>query len=117
MITSHNPQSPTIVRRSVAPRIRLTLQKRAPESLGSVVATTSWYSSCEIRVSTLPRFGLRLEQGPNFRLAEHRIQHQGADRLGDPRSPRSGALWEHAAWLLFGEANHSNQTTYSYSYR
>jgi fatty-acid desaturase len=51
---------------------------------------------------------LTLEGGPISWVATHRIHHQSADRPGDPHSPRDGALWAHAGWLLFGEANHSN---------
>jgi stearoyl-CoA desaturase (delta-9 desaturase) len=51
---------------------------------------------------------LTLEGGPISWVATHRIHHQNADRAGDPHSPRDGAWWSHAGWLLFGEANHSN---------
>jgi stearoyl-CoA desaturase (delta-9 desaturase) len=51
---------------------------------------------------------LTLEGGPISWVATHRIHHQNSDRPGDPHSPQDGALWAHAGWLLFGEANHSN---------
>jgi len=51
---------------------------------------------------------LTLEGGPISWVATHRIHHQSADRPGDPHSPRDGALWAHAGWLLSGEANNSN---------
>ncbi|MGA8595466.1 MAG: fatty acid desaturase [Bryobacteraceae bacterium] len=51
---------------------------------------------------------LTLEGGPISWVATHRIHHQNSDRPGDPHSPRDGAWWAHAGWLLFGEANHSN---------
>lgn len=48
---------------------------------------------------------LTLEGGPISWVATHRIHHQNSDRPGDPHSPREGAWWAHAGWLLFGEAN------------
>jgi fatty-acid desaturase len=52
---------------------------------------------------------LALEGGPIFWVAVHRIHHQNSDRPGDPHSPRDGAWWAHAGWLLSGERQH-NQT-------
>ena len=51
---------------------------------------------------------LTLEGGPIFWVATHRIHHQKSDKEGDPHSPRDGAWWAHAGWLLFGEAKHNN---------
>jgi stearoyl-CoA desaturase (Delta-9 desaturase) len=51
---------------------------------------------------------LTLEGGPISWVATHRIHHQKSDQPGDPHSPRDGAWWSHAGWILFGEANHSN---------
>jgi fatty-acid desaturase len=51
---------------------------------------------------------MTLEGGPIFWVATHRIHHQKADVLGDPHSPRDGAWWAHAGWILYGESNHSN---------
>jgi len=50
---------------------------------------------------------LTLEGGPIFWVATHRIHHQNSDQPGDPHSPRDGAWWAHAGWILFGEANHN----------
>jgi fatty-acid desaturase len=50
---------------------------------------------------------LTLEGGPIFWVATHRIHHQKADQAGDPHSPREGAWWSHAGWIIFGEANHN----------
>lgn len=51
---------------------------------------------------------MTLEGGPISWVATHRIHHQNSDKHGDPHSPRDGAWWAHAGWLLFGEANHNN---------
>ena len=51
---------------------------------------------------------LTLEGGPISWVATHRIHHQNSDRSGDPHSPRDGAWWSHAGWILLGESNHSN---------
>jgi len=51
---------------------------------------------------------MTLEGGPITWVATHRIHHQNSDKHGDPHSPRDGAWWAHAGWLLFGEANHNN---------
>ena len=51
---------------------------------------------------------LTLEGGPIFWVATHRIHHQTSDQPGDPHSPRDGAFWSHAGWILFGETNHNN---------
>ena len=51
---------------------------------------------------------MTLEGGPIFWVATHRIHHQKADVPGDPHSPRDGAWWSHAGWILYGESNHSN---------
>ncbi len=50
---------------------------------------------------------LTLEGGPIFWVATHRIHHQKSDQLGDPHSPRDGAWWAHAGWILFGETAHN----------
>src|SRR5690242_15738598 len=46
---------------------------------------------------------LTLEGGPIFWVGTHRIHHQKSDRPGDPHSPRDGAWWAHAGWILFGD--------------
>ena len=51
---------------------------------------------------------LTLEGGPIFWVATHRIHHQNSDGPGDPHSPRDGAWWSHAGWLLKGETKHNN---------
>lgn len=51
---------------------------------------------------------LTLEGGPIFWVATHRIHHQNSDQPGDPHSPRDGAWWAHAGWLLLGETKHNN---------
>jgi stearoyl-CoA desaturase (delta-9 desaturase) len=51
---------------------------------------------------------LTFEGGPIFWVGTHRIHHQKSDQFGDPHSPRDGAWWAHAGWLLFGESKHSN---------
>jgi stearoyl-CoA desaturase (delta-9 desaturase) len=51
---------------------------------------------------------LTLEGGPIAWVATHRIHHQKSDQPGDPHSPREGAWWAHAGWLLFGETTHNN---------
>lgn len=48
-----------------------------------------------------------LEGGPIFWVATHRIHHQKSDRPGDPHSPRDGAWWSHAGWILQGETSHN----------
>jgi stearoyl-CoA desaturase (delta-9 desaturase) len=50
---------------------------------------------------------LTLEGGPISWVATHRIHHQKSDQPGDPHSPRDGAWWSHAGWIMFGEANHN----------
>lgn len=49
-----------------------------------------------------------LEGGPIFWVATHRIHHQKSDQPGDPHSPREGAWWAHAGWILLGESKHNN---------
>jgi fatty-acid desaturase len=51
---------------------------------------------------------LTLEGGPISWVATHRLHHQNSDLPGDPHSPRDGAWWSHAGWLLTGETNHNN---------
>lgn len=51
---------------------------------------------------------LTLEGGPISWVATHRIHHQKSDQPGDPHSPRDGAWWAHAGWILSGQANHNN---------
>jgi stearoyl-CoA desaturase (delta-9 desaturase) len=51
---------------------------------------------------------LTLEGGPISWVATHRMHHQKSDLPGDPHSPRDGAWWAHAGWLLTGKTNHSN---------
>jgi stearoyl-CoA desaturase (delta-9 desaturase) len=50
---------------------------------------------------------MTLEGGPIFWVATHRIHHQKSDRPGDPHSPREGAWWSHAGWILQGETSHN----------
>ena len=45
---------------------------------------------------------LSLEGGPLVWVATHRVHHQHSDRAGDPHSPREGAWWSHAGWVVFG---------------
>jgi len=45
---------------------------------------------------------LALEGGPIFWVSTHRVHHQFSDQLGDPHTPREGAWWAHAGWILFG---------------
>lgn len=52
---------------------------------------------------------LTLEGGPIFWVGVHRIHHQNSDKEGDPHSPRDGAFWAHAGWMIFGE-NLNNKT-------
>jgi len=56
---------------------------------------------------------LTLEGGPISWVATHRIHHQRSDSPGDPHSPRDGAWWAHAGWLLTGASNHNNTTAMS----
>ena len=51
---------------------------------------------------------LTLEGGPIFWVATHRLHHQKSDKPGDPHSPRDGAWWSHAGWILTGETRHNN---------
>jgi stearoyl-CoA desaturase (Delta-9 desaturase) len=51
---------------------------------------------------------LTLEGGPIFWVATHRIHHQKSDQPGDPHSPRDGAWWAHAGWIILGESKHNN---------
>jgi len=51
---------------------------------------------------------LTLEGGPIFWVATHRVHHQNSDQPGDPHSPRDGAWWAHAGWILLGETKHNN---------
>ncbi|HYM09797.1 MAG TPA: acyl-CoA desaturase, partial [Bryobacterales bacterium] len=51
---------------------------------------------------------LTLEGGPISWVATHRIHHQKSDQPGDPHSPRDGAWWAHAGWIVLGESNHSD---------
>jgi len=53
---------------------------------------------------------LALEGGPMFWVATHRVHHQHSDQKGDPHTPRDGAWWAHAGWLIFGEAMASEST-------
>jgi len=46
-----------------------------------------------------------LEGGPIFWVATHRLHHQKSDQAGDPHSPRDGAWWSHAGWILEGESS------------
>jgi stearoyl-CoA desaturase (delta-9 desaturase) len=48
-----------------------------------------------------------LEGGPIFWVATHRLHHQKSDQFGDPHSPRDGAWWSHAGWILAGETSHN----------
>lgn len=50
---------------------------------------------------------LSLEGGPIFWVSTHRVHHQLSDKEGDPHTPREGAWWAHAGWILFGEALHA----------
>jgi len=54
---------------------------------------------------------LTLEGGPIFWVATHRLHHQRSDQLGDPHSPRDGAWWSHAGWILTGETEHNRTAT------
>ncbi len=51
---------------------------------------------------------LTLEGGPISWVATHRIHHQRSDQAGDPHSPRDGAWWSHAGWIMIGESKHNN---------
>ena len=51
---------------------------------------------------------LTLEGGPISWVATHRIHHQKSDQPGDPHSPRDGAWWAHAGWIVLGETKHNN---------
>ena len=51
---------------------------------------------------------LALEGGPIFWVATHRIHHQKSDREGDPHSPREGAWWAHAGWIIMGQGMHQD---------
>jgi stearoyl-CoA desaturase (Delta-9 desaturase) len=51
---------------------------------------------------------LSLEGGPISWVAIHRIHHQNSDRPGDPHSPRDGAWWAHAGWIIFGKGTIDN---------
>jgi len=51
---------------------------------------------------------LTLEGGPISWVATHRIHHQKSDQAGDPHSPRDGAWWAHAGWIMIGESKHNN---------
>ena len=48
-----------------------------------------------------------LEGGPIFWVATHRVHHQNSDHEGDPHTPREGAWWSHAGWIISGRALHS----------
>jgi len=50
---------------------------------------------------------MALEGGPIFWVATHRVHHQNSDHEGDPHTPREGAWWSHAGWILSGRALHS----------
>jgi stearoyl-CoA desaturase (delta-9 desaturase) len=50
---------------------------------------------------------LALEGGPIFWVATHRVHHQHSDHDGDPHTPRDGAWWAHAGWIITGRALHS----------
>src|SRR5215831_6520190 len=56
---------------------------------------------------------LALQGGPIFWVATHRIHHQKSDQQGDPHSPRDGAWWAHAGWILFGEPDQISTATMS----
>jgi fatty-acid desaturase len=45
---------------------------------------------------------LSLEGGPLVWVVTHRVHHQLTDREGDPHTPREGALWSHAGWVVHG---------------
>src|SRR5436190_12373956 len=51
---------------------------------------------------------ITLEGGPISWVATHRVHHQKSDLPGDPHSPRDGAWWAHAGWILTGESKHNN---------
>ena len=50
---------------------------------------------------------MALEGGPIFWVATHRVHHQNSDHEGDPHTPRDGAWWSHAGWIISGRALHS----------
>src|SRR4051794_22837289 len=50
---------------------------------------------------------LSLEGGPIFWVSTHRVHHQHSDQEGDPHTPKEGAWWAHAGWILFGKALHA----------
>jgi fatty-acid desaturase len=50
---------------------------------------------------------IALEGGPIFWVATHRVHHQNSDHEGDPHTPRDGAWWAHAGWIISGRALHS----------
>ncbi|HTJ30727.1 MAG TPA: fatty acid desaturase [Acidobacteriaceae bacterium] len=50
---------------------------------------------------------MALEGGPIFWVATHRVHHQNSDHEGDPHTPREGAWWAHAGWIVSGRALHS----------
>ena len=50
---------------------------------------------------------MALEGGPIFWVATHRVHHQNSDHEGDPHTPREGAWWSHAGWIISGRALHS----------
>ena len=50
---------------------------------------------------------MALEGWPIFWVATHRVHHQNSDHEGDPHTPREGAWWSHAGWILSGRALHS----------
>lgn len=58
---------------------------------------------------------LTLEGGPIFWAAIHRIHHQKSDQPGDPHSPRDGAWWSHAGWIIFGDPNENTRMVSKYA--
>jgi len=46
---------------------------------------------------------LTLEGGPLYWVVNHRVHHQLTDRHGDPHTPREGAWWSHAGWVIYGK--------------
>jgi stearoyl-CoA desaturase (delta-9 desaturase) len=59
---------------------------------------------------------LALEGGTIQWVTTHRIHHAHTDSPGDPHSPRDGAWWAHAGWILRGTAqSHDRATVERYS--
>jgi fatty-acid desaturase len=86
---------------------------RSPEARsGSRLDAFAWHSDRTCAVCLEYFFAvcgaLTLERGPISWVATHRLHHQHSDRAKDPHSPRHGAWWSHAGWILTGEAVHNN---------